>query len=147
MKNGDLSTVGDPNLPEQSFAPIGILVVLKMVPVDKSPGGVVLPDTVKELGADRVGLEPARGWVVSAGCQCRYVRRGDLVLIQGQIVHFRHGGERLALVQETQLIGVERDEAGGQPEFDVADWKDGIIGRDGLVRSFEPEDDEDEGEL
>ena len=84
----DPATLGQdgrtPDLAAKAFTPLGILVVLQMVPRDKTPGGIQLPDSVKEL--DMVGLEPANGWVVSAGCQCRYVRRGDLVIVQGNLI-------------------------------------------------------------
>lgn len=116
------------DIPAKTFEPIGTLVVLKMVPVDKSAGGIELPDSVRGK-AEMIGLEPAKGWVVSAGCQCRYARRGDLVLLQGQIVHFQHKSIKLAMVSETQLVGIERNDEEEMPEFRVASWKDQTVHR------------------
>lgn len=134
---GDGSLVTGPprelsaDFPPKDFEPLGVLVVLKMVPVTESPGGIQLPDTVQELDAVGAGLEPRRGWVVSHGCQCRYVRRGDLVIVTGQLVHFRHKGQRLVLIQETNVVGIEQKAGGGLPEFQVTDWKDQVICRAG----------------
>lgn len=39
------------DIPDRTFEPIGNLVVLKVIPVDKSPGGIHLPDQLKDLDA------------------------------------------------------------------------------------------------
>ena len=132
----DIETVplsgGPPiDFPPKDFEPLGIFVVLLMVPVTQSPGGIQLPETVQEL-SEPAGLEPRRGWVVSHGCQCRYVRRGDLVIVNGQLIHFKHKGQRLVLISETNLVGIEQKEGGGLPNFWVSDWKEQIVEREGL---------------
>lgn len=116
------------DLAEKTFEPVGNLVFLQMVPMDKSPGGVLMPDSVKGR-ADMIGLEPAKGWVVSAGCQCRYAKRGDLVMVQGTIVHLSFKGIKLAMVMETQIISIIQDWYGTIPEFKVTDWKAQIVER------------------
>lgn len=127
---GDGTRIDEPNafdLAPKTFEPMGNLVMVQMVPVTKTPGGIHLPD--ESLDRDSPAMEARKAWVVSAGCQCRYVRRGDLVLVQGQCIHFKHNGYRLTCVKEDQLVGIERDEDGDVPSFEVKDWNTGEIAR------------------
>lgn len=129
---GNGKSIEDPDLPPVPFEPLGNLVVLKMVPQNKSPGGVVLPETVQELDSMSQGLDPRKGWVVAVGCQCRYARRGDLVALGGgQLVSFKWKGQLMWFIQETNLLGIVQDSGGEMPSFAVTDWKDQIVCRAG----------------
>ena len=128
IKASDPASV-PPDLPEQDFEPIGNLVMVRIVPRTESPGGVALPETVQ--GIDDQNLDPTLAWVVAAGCQCRYARRGDLVMVTGRFVSYRWKGQRLAMLQETQIAKIVQDKDGRVPRFAVTDWKDGIVCRAG----------------
>jgi co-chaperonin GroES (HSP10) len=119
--------MADTGLPDRSFEPLGNLVILKMIPVDKSPGGVVIPESLRD--GERAGEEARKGWVVSAGAQCRYVRRGDLVLVQGNVFTFKHNGLRLQCIKEDQIVGIECNNERRIPEFEVRDWDAGEVER------------------
>lgn len=117
------------DVPKKTFTPTGSAVVLKMLPRDKSAGGVVLPDTLEALAGD--GLEPPRGVVVSFGALCQWVKCGDVVLVMGSIARFNHKGIALAIVEEQNIRGIERDSDGEQPKFDCVDREHRLVKRAG----------------
>ncbi|MGD0192788.1 MAG: co-chaperone GroES [Rhizomicrobium sp.] len=91
------------------FRPLGDRVVVRRVPEDqKTPGGIIIPDTVQE--------KPQEGEVVAVGPGARdehgkrvvpEVRTGDFVLFgkwSGSDV--KVDGEELLIMKESDIMGV-----------------------------------------
>lgn len=96
----------------RKIVPFGPFVVLKMVSIDKTKGGLVLPDSAKN--SERIGEVLAagpgrpleeRGNVEGALRRPMSVRPGDIVLI-GKYGHdFTIDGEKYTIVSEDEIFG------------------------------------------
>lgn len=112
----------------ECFVPVGNLFALELHVVDRSKGGVVLPDTVKDR-ADSPTEEPMTGTVIAAGAQCRYVKAGDRVILTGRMPWFKWAGRKVHIGNEANnVVGIERRADGG-PHFEVIDWHAGEVSR------------------
>ncbi len=87
------------------LVPLGEKVVVRRVEADeKSPGGIVLPETAKE--------KPAQGRVLSVGdgCQLANGTRAHPQVVEGDRVLFdRHAGTEVLIDGDELLIMDERD--------------------------------------
>lgn len=92
------------HLPAATFRPLGTLVCLHLFKVTETEGGIRLPDTVVE----KMQSETPRGLVVSAGPDCKLVKRGDEILIlPGTMAHkVKHDGVEVWVVNEDKIVGI-----------------------------------------
>jgi chaperonin GroES len=87
------------------------VVVRRITPLEKSSGGIIIPDTVKE--------KPMEGEVVAAGAGVRNeqgalialeVKAGDRVLFgKWSGTEVKLDGEELLIMKESDLLGVIED--------------------------------------
>lgn len=119
-------------VPDKTLEPIGELVLLVVAERDKSKAGIVLPDVTRERlakGEQGIDEEAVTGTVVAAGAQCRYVRRGDTVVI-GQVRSFKYRGQQVHFCKESELLFVASDGNGKVPSHKVTDWREHVVERD-----------------
>ena len=89
------------------------VVVRRITPLEKSAGGIIIPDTVKE--------KPMEGEVIAAGLGARNeqgeivaldVKAGDRVLFgKWSGTEVKLDGEELLIMKESDLMGVIEDAA------------------------------------
>lgn len=124
------------DLPPRTADPIGELVFLKLNP-PKTRAGLIMPDVVKGRAGkgEQISDEAVTGVVIAAGAQCRYVRRGDTVVLGGSAGFFSHQGQTVHFVKESNLLGIESDERGAIPEHRVTDWREHVVERVGDIEA------------
>ncbi|MBP7211138.1 MAG: co-chaperone GroES [Paludibacteraceae bacterium] len=70
----------------------------------KSPGGIILPQTVRE--AQKQQRRNFKGTALYVGEACKFVKVGDIVSYdQFGVASFYHEGEELIICRENDLIG------------------------------------------
>lgn len=84
------------------------VLVRRSNPEDTTPGGLIIPDSVKEKPGEGEVLEVGTGLVVMDGTSVPLaVHRGDKVLFQkGTGVELKHEGEELLLLREADILCV-----------------------------------------
>lgn len=71
---------------------------------EKSPGGIILPQTVRE--AQKQQRRNFKGKALYVGEACKFVKVGDTVSYdQFGVASFYHEGEELIICRENDLIG------------------------------------------
>lgn len=116
-------------IPAQTFQPIRDVLVLQITLPDKTKAGVLIPEAQRlKFATGRDAEDVPVALVVAAGPACRYVRRGDRVIVGGNFHRFRHdGGPELFFANESQVQGIECNAGGDMPAFEVADWETGEV--------------------
>ncbi len=87
----------------KTFIPVGDFIALKVHQVDETPAGIVMPDGVADP------LVTPTGTAIAVGPDCKYVKEGDLVLVNGNTVGINvyHGGSgKVFVIAEKNVVGV-----------------------------------------
>ncbi len=96
-------------LVESTFKPLGTLVVLQMVKVTETPGGIRLPDRTVEENRTQTPY----GFVIATGPECKCgLKRGDEILIPARVSCevVKHQGVEVVVVTEDKIIGIVPEE-------------------------------------
>ena len=93
---------GDPG--ELGFIPMMAMIAVQVKKVDKSPGGIVIPDSAPK------DFQTPECTVLAVGPEVKYVRVGDRVLVSEMVMASKVFVERASfvLVKEEQLYGIDK---------------------------------------
>jgi len=86
---------------QKLFDPIGDRVALERIPVESTPGGIIMPGNVTK------GREINKSWVVAVGPDCKQVREGDLVIHDAiMAIEATLGSTTVFVVHEKDIEGI-----------------------------------------
>lgn len=109
-------------LPKQTFTPLADRVVLRVIKVNETAGGLTLPDNLAAQG----GIETPEAYVVAAGPECKQLKRGQKVIALARVGGSKvvHKGQELFSCREGDILGiVDGEEWKEEPYLEIKDGK------------------------